>query len=105
MFKLQTRFFPRNIQSLISNLEIKIGGRSIQNITQYNYIFNILNDYMCGLDATNKKRVGENADPSNKGMWVDDVNLPCRGYPIGLWNGNALTADDKFDASGRDADN
>ncbi len=28
-----------------------------------------------------------------------------RGYPIGLWNANALTSDDKFDASGRDANN
>ena len=43
---VQTRFFPRNIQSLISNLEVKINGRSIQNITQYNYIYNILNDYV-----------------------------------------------------------
>ncbi len=60
---------------------------------------------MCGLDATNKKRVGENADPSNKGMWVDGVNIPRRDYPIGLWNANPLTSDDKFDASGRDADN
>ena len=29
---VQTRFSPRNIQSLISNLEVKINGRSIQNI-------------------------------------------------------------------------
>jgi hypothetical protein len=36
-------------------------------------------------------------------MRVEGVNLLRRGYPIGLWNGNA--ADDKFDASGRDADN
>jgi hypothetical protein len=46
---VQTQFPPRNIQSLVSNLEIKIGGRSIQNVTQYNYIFNILNDYKVGL--------------------------------------------------------
>jgi len=102
---VQTRFFPRNIQSLISNLEVKVNGRSIQNITQYNYIFNILNDYLCGTDATNKKRIGENADPSNKGAWVNGVNIPRRGYPIGLWNANSLTTDDKFDASARDADN
>ena len=100
---VQTRFFPRNIQSLISNLEVKINGRSIQNITQYNYIYNILNDYMCGTDATNKKRIGENADPSNKAAWINGVSIPRRGYPIGLWNSNALTSDDKFDASARDA--
>ena len=102
---VQTRYFPRNIQSLISNLEVKINGRSIQNITQYNYIYNILNDYLCGIDATNKKRVGENADPSNKSAWVEGVNIPRRGYPIGLYNGNAISVDDKFDASARDADN
>jgi hypothetical protein len=56
-------------------------------------------------DATNKKRIGENADPSNKGAWVNGVNIPRRGYPIGLWNANSLTTDDKFDASARDADN
>ena len=102
---VQTRFFPRNIQSLIANLEIKINGRSIQNITQYNYIYNVLNDYLCGTDATNKKKVGENADPSNKSAWVDSVNIPRRGYPIGLYNANSLSVDDKFDASARDADN
>jgi hypothetical protein len=101
---VQTRFFPRNIQSLISNLEVKINGRSIQNITQYNYIYNILNDYMFGTDATNKKRIGENADPSNKSAWINGVSIPRRGYPIGLWNANAIGTDDKFDASSRDAD-
>ena len=80
---VQTRFFPRNIQSLISNLEVKINCRSIQNISQYNYIYNILHD-MCGTDATNKKRIGENADPSNKAAWVNGVSIPRRGYPIGL---------------------
>ena len=102
---VQTRFFPRNIQSLISNLEIKVNGRSIQNITQYNYIYNVLNDYLCGTDATNKKRIGENADPSNKSAWVNGVSISRRGYPIGLYNGNAIGTDDKFDASTRDADN
>ena len=102
---VQTRFFPRNMQSLIENLEVKINGRSIQNITQYNYIYNILHDYVCGYDATNKKRIGENADPSNKGQWINGVNFPRRGYPIGLYNANSLTTDDKFDISARDADN
>ena len=39
------RYFPRNTASLIENLEIKINGQSRQNINQYGYIFNILNDY------------------------------------------------------------
>ncbi len=102
---VQTRFPPRNIQSLISNLEVKINGRSIQNISQYNFIYNILNDYMCGADATNKKRIGENADPSNKAAWVTGVSLPRRGYPVVIWNANTLSSDDKFDTSARDVDN
>ncbi len=32
------RHFPRNIASLIENLEIKINGQSRQNINQYGYI-------------------------------------------------------------------
>ena len=44
---------------------------------------------MCCTDATNKKRIGEIADPSNKAAWVNDVSIPRRGYPIGLWNSNA----------------
>ncbi len=31
---VQTRFHPRNIQSLISKIEVKINGRSIRNISQ-----------------------------------------------------------------------
>ena len=55
--------------------------------------------------ATNKKQIGENADPSNKCAWINGVNIPRRGYPIGLWNANDINTDDKFDASARDADN
>jgi hypothetical protein len=59
---------------------------------------------MCGTDATNKNRIGENADPSNKAAWVTGGSLPRRGYPVGLWNDNILSSDDEFDASARDAD-
>ena len=59
---------------------------------------------MCGTDATNKKRIGENADPSNKAAWVNVVSIPRRGYPVGLWNSNALSVDDKFEVSARDED-
>ena len=60
------RYFPRNTASLIENLEIKINGQSRQNINQYGYIYNILNDFTCGCDSTAKNKVGMNADPSNK---------------------------------------
>ena len=35
------RYFPRNIASIIENLEIKINGMSRQSINQYNYLYNI----------------------------------------------------------------
>ena len=38
----QSRFFPRNTQSLIETLEIKIGGQTRQLINNYGYIYNIL---------------------------------------------------------------
>jgi hypothetical protein len=72
---INKRYFPRNTASLIENLEIKINGQSRQNINQYNYIYNILNDYSCGYDATGKNRIGQNADPSsNKTTYNADYN-------------------------------
>ena len=59
---------------------------------------------MCGTDAT-IKRIGENADLSNKSAWINGAPIPRHCYPIGLWNANASTVDDKFDASARDGDN
>ena len=38
----QSRFFPRNTQSLIETMEIKIGGQTRQLINNYGYIYNIL---------------------------------------------------------------
>ena len=77
------RYFPRNIASLIENLEIKINGQSRQNINQYGYIYNILNDYTCGCDATAKNKVGQNADPSNKSTYNLGLIQRYAGYPVG----------------------
>ena len=62
----QSRFFPRDTQSLIETMEIKIGGQTRQLINNYGYIYNILNDFTTGTDATNKNRIGQNADPSDR---------------------------------------
>ena len=90
------RYFPRNIASLIENLEIKINGQSRQNINQYGYIYNILNDYTSGCDATAKNKVGQNADPSNKS--TNNLGLIQRyaGYPVGCTSqGNDNSARDQ----------
>jgi hypothetical protein len=81
---VRPRYFPRNMQSLIESIDVKIGGRSIQQISQYGYIFNILNDYQCGNDALSKRRIGENGDPSSKSYYKDGIVFPVRGYPQGF---------------------
>ena len=80
----QSRFFPRNTQSLIETMEIKIGGQTRQLINNYGYIYNILNDYTTGTDATNKNRIGQNADPSCKYYYSKSGARRRCGYPIGL---------------------
>ena len=77
------RYFPRNIASLIENLEIKINGQSRSNINQYGYIYNILNDYSCGCDATSKNRIGCNADPSCKTTYNYGRLQRYAGFPVG----------------------
>jgi hypothetical protein len=47
----QSRFFPRNTQSCIETMEIKIEGQTRQLINNYGYIYNILNDYTTGTVA------------------------------------------------------
>jgi hypothetical protein len=69
------RYFPRNISSIISNLEI--------DINQYYYIYKILNDYNCGWDATGKNRIGMNSDPSNKTTYNGGQFNRIAGYPVG----------------------
>lgn len=87
------RFLPRNSSSIIQNLEVKINGQSKFNVPDYNYIYNILHDYTQGQDGLNRRAIGENADPSCK-YWKDgSVIMPRRGYPVGLYNAGAVTAD------------
>jgi hypothetical protein len=64
------------MQSLIESIDVKVGGRSIQQISQYGYIFNILNDYQCGNDALSKRRIGENGDPSSKSYYKEGIVYP-----------------------------
>ena len=80
----QSRFFPRNTQSLIETLELKIGGQTRCLINNYGYIYNILNDFTTGTDATNKNRIGQNADPSCKYYYSKSGARRRCGFPIGL---------------------
>ena len=80
----QSRFFPRNSASIIENLEIKINGQSRQNISQYNYLYNMLYDFTVGTDGNNKNRIGQNADPSCKFIYQAGQIKRRAGYPIGV---------------------
>ena len=92
----QSRFFPRNTQSLIETLEIKVGGQTRQLINNYGYIYNILNDFTTGTDATNKNRIGQNADPSCKYYHSRSGARRRCGFPIGLIS-DAKSANDQDD--------
>ena len=83
---VQKAYFPRNTASLIENLEVKVNGQSRQNIDQYGYLFDILNDYTCGVDSAAKNRIGMNTDPSNKTLYNFGQPTSYRGYPAGNTN-------------------
>ena len=89
----QSRFFPRNTQSLIDSLNVKINGQTRQLINHYGLIYNILSDITSGSDALVKNKIGQNADPSNK--YYSDKGATKRrcGYPIGIKN-NKYSAND-----------
>ncbi len=81
---MSNTFFPRNTQSLIETLEIKNRGQTRQLINNYGYIYNILNDFTTGADATNKNRIGQNADPSCKYYSSKSGARRRCGFPLGL---------------------
>ena len=85
------RFLPRNTQSIIQNLEILVNGRSVQNIPEYNYIYNILHDFSVSSANVPIKMMGENEDPSMDYWNNGGVITPRRGYPIGLVNATSTS--------------
>ena len=85
------RFFPRNTSSIIQNLEVKINNISIFNVPDYNLVWNKLYDYTQSQDGLNRRKIGENADPSNKSFRFINAagishNVPRRGYSQGTLN-------------------
>jgi hypothetical protein len=95
---VKTRFFPRNTASIIQNLEVKINNISIFNVPDYNLVWNKLYDYTQSQDGLNRRKIGENADPSNKTFKYAHpggrlFTATRRGYSHGSLNDN--TAYDK----------
>ena len=88
----QVRYLPRYSASLIETLEVLINGTSRVYIPNYNFVYNILNDFKQGGQGVPKRNVGENTDPSCK-YFLQNVNIGgaatanylCakKGYPVG----------------------
>jgi len=85
---VQARYFPRNIQSIIDSVDIKINGKSVQRIDQYGYIYNIFHDFNCGDDSLRKNKIGQNADPSSKTWNWNGLTKRKNLYPIGIFTGD-----------------
>jgi hypothetical protein len=64
---VQSRFSPRNSASVIQKITVKINGGIKVDIPDYNFVYNMLHDYIQGGDALKRRQTGgENSDPSNK---------------------------------------
>ena len=82
---LKTRFFPRNSASIIEQLDVEINGQTRFTLNNYGLVYNTLFDLTAAQDSLNRRRVGENADPSSK--FFKDANGDLqerRGFSAGL---------------------
>lgn len=98
---VRTRFFPRNTASIIQNLEVKINNISIFNVPDYNLVWNKLYDYTQSQDGLNRRRIGENADPSCKSFKYNHANgnaytVARRGYSHGSTDDNSAYDKDNY---------
>ena len=62
----RTRFFPRNSASIIEQLDVEINGQTRFTLNNYGLVYNTLFDLTTAQDSLNRRKVGENADPSSK---------------------------------------
>ena len=88
---VQTRFFPRNTASIIEQLDVEINGQTRFTFNNYGFVYNTLFDLTAAQDSLNRRKVGENADPSSK--YVANVTTGAiserRGYSIALATNDA----------------
>jgi hypothetical protein len=85
----RTRFFPRNSGSIIEQLDVEINGQTRFTLNNYGFVYNTLFDLTAVQDSLNRRKVGENADPSSKcfvnggvAAVVGDLT-ERRGYSVG----------------------
>ena len=87
----QTYYLPRNgIASMISQLDVRVNGRSISNISNYAYIYNAISDWIYN-GSNNMDEVGSVADPSTIFTQTNGMIVPRRGFPVSYFSGAAAT--------------
>ena len=81
----QSRFFPRNTASIIEQLDVEVNGQTRFTLNNYGLLYNTLFDLTAAQDSLNRRKVGENADPSSK-YFVNAAGdlTERRGYSTGL---------------------
>lgn len=90
---VQTYYLPRNgIASMISQLDIRINGRSIQNISQYSYVYNAISDWVYN-GANLHDEPGGLADPSLMTYYNKGKLYTRRGYPVSYFDAANPTSD------------
>ena len=96
----RTRFFPRNSASIIEQLDVEINGQTRFTLNNYGLVYNTLFDLTAAQDSLNRRKVGENTDPSSKyfvnGGAVAAVGALTerRGYSVGgILDGSAYDKD------------
>ena len=89
---VQSLYLPRGgIASMISQLDVRVNGRSIQNISQYSYVWNAINDWVYNGNNMSDE-VGAVADPSLMTYYRQGKLYTRRGFPVSYY-GNGADAD------------
>ena len=90
---LQSRFFPRNTASIIEQLDVEINGQTRFTLNNYGFVYNTLFDLTAAQDSLNRRKIGENADPSSKYDVCLNVVSERRGYSVALATNTNAVAD------------
>ena len=90
---LQSRFFPRNTASIIEQLDVEINGQTRFTLNNYGFVYNTLFDLTAAQDSLNRRKIGENADPSSKYDINAGVVSERRGYSVALAANTNAVAD------------
>ena len=93
---VRTRFFPRNTASIIEQLDVEINGQTRFTLNNYGFVYNTLFDLTAAQDSLNRRKIGENADPSSKYDISGGVVLERRGYSNAFGINDAATDKENY---------